>query len=158
MELLTFVYMLPVRLESEMKTRLGCVHPASDGCFRKKMFRKRKKKKSYPCTPWGNRPEANGDWKDAFPWRVAPCCLLIDTAEETRLSDMRKGKTSTQNKFPAGNPLPQTAQSEMYLHYRTGCLCVYLRRRWPVSLSETVGDGMTIIACIGYCANGTAAW
>lgn len=45
MELLTFVYMLPVRLESEMKTRLGCVHPASDGCFRKKMFRKRKKKK-----------------------------------------------------------------------------------------------------------------
>lgn len=45
MELLTFVYMLPVRLESEMKTRLGCVHPASDGCFRKKKCSENKKKK-----------------------------------------------------------------------------------------------------------------
>lgn len=36
MEPLTFVYVFPVRLEFEIKTNLDCVHPASDGCFRKK--------------------------------------------------------------------------------------------------------------------------
>lgn len=51
-------------------------------------------------------------------------CLVTQQKKLAYLTWEGNGKTSIQNKNPTGYPLPHTTQSEVYLHYQVGAVCL----------------------------------
>lgn len=120
MESLTFVYVLHVRLEFEIKSSLDGIHPASDGSLAGD------KKIVIPVFLEETDPGPTGTEKMHLIGKLPlVACWLMQEKKLAYLTWERNGKTSIQNKNPTGNPLPQTTRSEMYLQYGTG-LCMYV--------------------------------